>query len=561
MLTNKIARDYWLKKFTEEEVSKLNAIFNSCIITPIGKSLPDLSDNEDLRDLFSRYGNFIHPERDIEDETVGIEPKTIKKYLNKHNNSFQSLKKLLQVMTIMFLHNNRYDLFNKYLDEDGFYDWDSIFKELTKSGDKKYARSHVDIVRDITGMHTDNYLSKDNDLTYLTLFYKEKNIFQYIEDKYKKWDKHFSITPKNKTIFLLCEPKYFSMKILKKILSKLGVENINDLEEFDQIKVALTMNLYDKDLIEEGYSVDYSKFFSKKRLVKKELNFFKEFDIDKNIVINRMSEEQKHKLINNVAKIKDKEVKKQYVNQLTAIWDEIDNIHYVLEFMDTLLDMEYKQIKAIYMYHTDNINYLMKSIIDIYKSRSKEKEISEIDITIDSYTLSVLDSDSYDGFFLGDYVDCCQTLHKENEDSGVQCIIAGYKNKRNGFLKIEKSNQVYAESWFWVGVDSKGNEYLCLDSIENVKSTREQKEIYLDLIENFSEIVLEMYPNIKYVCVGDSYRLSDNIFKEREYQDISDKINFWSDFSYSPDQNEYKPSYTDTDQSKNYKTRMIEGEI
>ena len=152
MLKHKLAKDYWRERFSKSEVKKINAAFHDASPAMPGFKIPDMKKCEDLNKVFDTYGHFAHPERDIADNTLGIEPRTIDRFLTKCEEAleeetpsrkgvFSALEsesredlKYEMLTTSLFLltaHVNTKIKSNdpEVLDYDKVVDWDSEFRE------------------------------------------------------------------------------------------------------------------------------------------------------------------------------------------------------------------------------------------------------------------------------------------------------------------------------------------------------------------------------------------------------------------------------------------------
>jgi len=559
MLSHKTAKKYWLKRFSEKEVSEINDIFNLSIKLNIENE--DMKKIKDLKEtLLLKVGEFVYPERDIADDTLGVEPKTVKKYIV--NFSMGDLKEVITMLNILLI-SKKLPMYETYIirniDEDNVIDWNKAFTQITEKmtlSPKQIIKKHFD------ECHVDNLVEATllNYTIFLSSNMTEKDIFNKAA-KTKAWKEFFRNAPKNEVLFWFVKPKYFDMKLLNFLTKKFfKVKAVWDLEFFDQLKLASMINIYDKSILEKIDSLILNQdIFSNKRVTKANsfildlLGPIEGVNLGLN-ALNNINQETLDVIVDNIKKTKENRA--DFALILLKCIDKISKTKKKEEYTNLLLEFKFSQIKALYSYHFQNLEHALEFILreqSFCMGDNSEKYIKDISVTEKSYTLKVLDKNDLDRFFLGDYVDCCQTVSPYNVNSGGSCIISGNRNRYNGFFSISKKGSIYAEAWFWIGKDYNNSLYLCIDSIENLEASSAQKEIYLSLLEKFSEEVLKKYADIKYVCIGDSYRLKDKFFEEKGYLDISADISYNDQFLVD----KYKSVYTDTDGEKGYKVRLI----
>jgi len=243
----------------------------------------------------------------------------------------------------------------------------------------------------------------------------------------------------------------------------------------------------------------------------------------------------------NLKKIRESDRKLSYVSDLSRLLKNRDQFKFLLELTQ-------RQIYNFNLFHLANSTEALSYMIDTWAKRAKKKKYYVDPIKSGKYEISILDVLDKEVFFLGDYTDCCQNIDIRYSTEGRTCITAGIVNENNGFVQVKKGSQVYAQSWFWEGINKEGEKYICFDSIENVGSTLEQKETLMKLYEDLSLKIFEKYSEVRYTCFGDSNRISDKIIER--YNVVTCNIN--NDFV----KDKIMANYTDTNTNL-YVTRLL----
>ena len=109
------------------------------------------------------------------------------------------------------------------------------------------------------------------------------------------------------------------------------------------------------------------------------------------------------------------------------------------------------------------------------------------------------------GLFLGEYVDCCQSVGSDAE----RCAVHGFKSENGGFYvwrkkthgKITDDDPIIAQTWAWIG--KKGN--IVFDSLEALG--HRGKGFYQPFLERFNFIAKQQ--NFLGVNVGKGGKTPD----------------------------------------------------
>ena len=536
MLKNKIAEKYWRKYFSSIEIEKINNSFIAAMSMEMGKDFIENSKKiSDLNTLISFYGKFVHPERDIEDETLGIEPKRLKKYIKEHG--YNDLDKVFFALNLSFAKQK-----TLYMDEAGFIDWNKAFKaEFFRNKKPISIKEYVS-----------NKLGKRFDsIEYLLI--NDKNIEEYIEKKKKEWIRLKGMSPKSLALFIIANPENFSMKRMSLLKEIYKTDKILNLSIVEQIKFSKLISVYSDIFIENGVFIKFEDYFSEQ--------CFLNVDIDRKLLSDIGSFDLVVKLYNKLLNIYHKLEKEELVNIFNKNFREIKNtdskfiyVNNIADLLqdnnqfDFLLSLSQRQIYNLHLFHLTNSRESIQYMINTWDKRSLEKKFYVEPIRIGKYEISILKSSDKEAFFLGDYTDCCQNIDKRFSDQGRTCITAGLLNKNNGFVQVKKGPQVYAQSWFWEGLNENEEKYICFDSIENVGVTIQQKTTLMKLYEDLSIKLFEKYPEIKYTCFGDSNRIKAGFVEKYEVVKCVIDNEFIKD--------KYTANYTDTNIDM-YKTRLL----
>ena len=535
MFSNKKVRKYWLKRFSEVEIDLISKAFDISIPKMPWKKLQVV--NKDLKPLLTKYNEFIHPERDYADDTIGVEPKSIKKWLEV--NTISNLPEIFSIINMLIALEINNVLIK---DEEGFFEYDKIFNLITKN-DKKILsieESKMRILVDFLGYRaSDEFIKfyKENTILVLSLYKMVglENIQKYISKKEEAWKKNFKVIPKSIYIVALVSPDLFDFKYIKYIKEKTDQEFI-DLNIVDQLKLASLINLFPYDLFVEVEDYNY------KGMILKEENPL--IELRKSIDIKLFKKIFKYP--KEILVIKKKMTKKSFelfTDKLSSLnEDNVDifilSVYTIVErgrilsndISEFLLSLSLKSL--ILMKFTGNL----ASYFNLFKSRSLENDIKDISLKDRVYEISIMNNDDPDQLFLGDMTDCCQTLN----GAGSSCLTAGIKNKNNGFISLKKKGKVHAQSWFWEG-EYNGDYFICFDSIELLSKENAVANFTANLFKLMAEEILKKYDKYSFVITGaDGNKIPNEVLEEVS---LAKENKFLMEDTFIVDK--YKPTYTD----------------
>jgi len=512
MLSRKKVTKYWEKCFSTKEVLELEKIFNKSIPkSPWSKVIK--VDNDNMPGMFLHYGFFAHPERDIADDSIGIEPKQIKKWLSV--NDISLLEDMLLLVNLYYLVYKKERL---YKDEDGFIDFNKAFDSLAKK-EKSYLKFNetLELVGSMLELKGDNlefFISNWRET--LSIFSNSRvDLINFYDLKVKQWNKFFSYTPKAMSMLLLVNPEYFSLDYIKIFKEVYGITNIMDKGKNIEYLLSIMIMNYPLEDIQNVKNLKFSYFKYRKVSLNGLLNnsLSKESKLRLAPVLLDISEsfeilgDNIEHLITNALKYKDPRDIEAYVSAINLIVKKSNSL--TKEEVDLLFKFKLREIRYI-----SAGNYSISLLIRYWKTRSKTKVLSNLEMKRNGETISIIDKDNPTALILGDSTDCCQTV----VGAGSSCLSAGLINENNGFIVVSRGNQIQAQSWYWTG-EYKGRTFICFDSIELLTRNKEKAKSIMSLFESFAKEILKKYDFIDFVCTGlDGHKVPFGVFEENGYE-------------------------------------------
>jgi hypothetical protein len=276
---------------------------------------------------------------------------------------------------------------------------------------------------------------------------------------------------------LISNPDLFNPKILKKIISTAGVENLIDLSESEQFFAVSLMNRFGSLLL----SVSPEKIMNH-GFCPESMKITEGLDISINPALNMLSFTT---LSKNAAVFSN--ITASAISLLSDIADANPNLisDYAEAYSGLTPDereflekFSPRELKYLYRYNRSLRSEVIKGLKSVYENRCS-KGLETMSGKNGSYTWELIPKDSIEGLFLGYATDCCQIFN----GYGHSCLVDGYTKQEGGFFVVRKNNKIYAQSYVFEGIDKEGLKYLVFDSIEvvgkNLKTMSGISESYL----------------------------------------------------------------------------------
>jgi len=529
----------WRKEFKKKELREIyQTIFDSAneiFGVPYEKWY-----TKSTADIIKKYGFMMHLETDKYDDLTGIMPETVKNFLE--SNSMEDFKNVIDKINIyLYIVNNVESLSVNdsneinmqsilYFDyEDGIksLECNEVFKFFTNTSaeptleERMLAKiSFVFGDPDLDKNFWDywkEYLEKKEDLIVYRDIIKsmeipvksfiEKGVELIIEKRKEEWQKIYKRIPQVEELILV-NPRNFNFKEHSSLIVKTFEKPLKDLDEDNRKLIcraidALGKNLNLKFLETFNKEVLFS-YFKNFRLSGEEVEYviddllrFKDFPnedtVEKISTVLYAAKLKKHNkaayenIMKSFLKRSNSEKTK---NMLINFLKYLDSINYKENVINTIAGIEdtYSFFKILNRYTGGNIfnpysEELIK-LIYIYKNRSSEHNIPLISGSIGEYKYGILSKDDPKGLVLGYATDCCQTA----SGAGASCIKDGYFEPNSGFFRVEKKNNIYAQSWIWQ-VEVEGIKILVFDSIEFLGNNINQYAIIPAYEETAKELI------------------------------------------------------------------------
>lgn len=486
----------------------------------------ETSDKSQFIEFTTKYGLFIHPETDLEDNSMGIQPEQIRDF-SKHF-KLEDLEKLLFILNIT-AQRSKY-IKQNFLDSDGFIVWEKVWNT--------FVRPHL-----TSGLSINELLDLVSRRIIKIIYSKKINIFYSFAENF------FETISENPFLIIYaldykwCE-KYKVLIEDKHFISKDSVENflIEQSNEWKKIGLNPKSNIlkaaragqFDKDslfvieslfgnknigelsMIDQYYAVSLIDFFGKKLkeipinllekgkidiLIGLEPNYLNEISNIKDIIdlIGDLLTAQQFvnytKYINllgnefliDLGKEENKEMFKETFNLFIELEENTFSDKIALrEFLKDLKPRWLKYVKRFYKKSVTLQN--IRDLYNIWNLRSKNQTLPIIKNKFNSYTYSLMDKTiDKESLFIGFATDCCQVPTM----TGVACMKSGLSNPEETFFSVTKKGKIYAQSWVWTGIDSKKRKFICFDSIEVLGKDLEEMPDILNSYKELCRILFE----------------------------------------------------------------------
>lgn len=549
------AKKVWKNLFTKEEIKE---IFNAFKANSLAYNKEwSVSDKSQFIEITTKYGLFIHPETDLEDNSMGIQPEQIKRFAKSFD--LANLEILLFVLNISV---QRYKVFQSlYKDSDGFIVWENIWNDFVKSSyhnDMTFKQLLNSVIRKLvkktSGMYayTDSFFNEIVENPFLIIYAFDnnwKNKYKIVEDnvnllEQESFNKFFieksgdwkktGIKPKSK-ILQAARAKNFSKESLIVIEAIFGNKNIAELSMIDQYYAVslidffgqnikdIPLNLLEKGKlniligVEENYLENVSNIkeiismFGELLTLQQFFNYTKYFKLLGSEFVSNLTNEENRDLF--------KETFNLYIEL------EESNCNDKEDLKNFLVDIKPRWLKYVRRFYKKAVTIAnIRDLFNIWKIRSNNQLIPVINGKVNSYSYSLMDKTiEKESLFLGFATDCCQVPTMD----GVACMRSGLSNPEESFFSVTKKGKIYAQSWIWTGTDSKGRKFICFDSIEVLGKDLAEMP---DILKCYKELCKTLYEkhNFDYAITGaDGEKipngLSDYCVKKIEQKDFAKK--------------------------------------
>ena len=437
-----------------------------------------------FKKVILKYGNFVHPETDKEDDSEGVQPDQLTE-IKKIKDWKKWLEKSCKLLNILSQDGS----LQSYV-ADGFVSWNRVYSDIEYSNRglvsyfirrhsqlRKFTKIENDVLDAIfeERLNIQNVIEAVKHVNGNCLSMKDLDIKGYLEERRKIWKEKAKFIPNSEWI-LRVNPENFNRDAVKFMEEKFG-NQISKMSENEQKTVALLLDNY-------GVNVLALSDFNASGL-----SFGNNTISDYRSILSKVSEVDKKLLI-------------QVLGYYPLLLEYIINIHefnkdnakivnFALYLMreaikdgkaSSMALIEPKKLKTFQRH--DVVEYSdISQLIKIYDNRKKEMTIPLISGTVNKYRYEIMDRDDTIGLSLGYATDCCMTIR----GNGESCIKAGYSNKNSTFFYVQKGKEIYAQSWVWVD-EKKG--IFCFDSVEVLgdKMTDEYKDILTCYIKAAEEL-------------------------------------------------------------------------
>lgn len=494
----KVKTKIWKKIF---DVDTIDQIFKQA-----EKVIPYKTFDEDISSATSNGNYFAHLETDIENDTIGVSPKQIKSFLEK--NEIAQIGEMLVLLTYLGLKNK-----DKYVDGDRQLNWKGVFNDYMSGKTIQEVIISLKLKADIKKRAQEN-------IFWLFLDSPDFNFKKKYALKADLWKETYKMVPKDEMLCMFVMPLNFNKKKSGELAKEYGA--INTLDNFKKfLNIQLLRSPYDNS------SFIYSNaFYNEESLTAAEqamLSNLSESAIE-SIDIKSFSRDFKdYKYFNElIADLNDAaKASQSLVGKIRNFHAGLNTFITRVSFISGIIEEEVEEfaLRLPRRVKSEIANrYGSSDIIGQYYRVWKDRAESNLfsgELTIGKYTISILESDNPEQLVLGEMTDCCQLIGGE----GQGCLISGLENESQGFVKVEKNGQVYAQSWFWTHED-----VLCFDSIELPPSDNQDKII--ELYVAFAKKLAKKY-KFKVVYAGrDGNRVPKKVLdlpvEDTSYKDFFD---------------------------------------
>ena len=556
----------WTKKFSKEEIREIWDCFIEA--SPFSK---EEWKGKSLLEAFDETRQFIHPETDKYDDTVGVQPKQmvlLRKELT--NEEICHLFKVLnsQVGSRYISTSSEWSNVALRFLEDGFINWERIIYNvledmknssffyvvgslLWKSSSLINFKASKEVI-ELIGREPST-ISDIEEVLKLTSPELQKgsevkiehtDIKKVLGKRKDLWKKIKGFVPQSKHI-LLSNPNNFDKRLLPKIEQIFGSKQIAKLPEEEQFWVrflinSLGLNLLDLD--SKFVKNQLKNLYKDSSLVTKISN---EVDLKegllKKLPISSLSQAiEIVSILNEFPYIREQIKRKDKVSkndmEILSFIERVVSATQDQRRKEFLIKMDWNFWFSLHRYRVLDPNDIFR-LGDLYENRAKSSTIPHIKGKEGEYTYEILKKDNPLGLILGYATDCCQVIGNQGES----CLRRGYDRENSSFFAVMKKNRVYAQSWVWEKVTSDGKRIFCFDSIEVLgKNLEASKDILNAYKEVSKKLIEEGYDLVIAGADGNTMPKGMDILGEYEDSSFIEDFNLKTPFpgTYSDAENE-----------------------
>jgi len=511
-------RKAWKKKFSKEELEQIEAIFNN----HFSKFENSFNGEDSYLDNLKRDNFIVHAETDIWDDTLGVSPKSIKKFIDK--NGIELLSIALSKLQKQFSDpgNNNY---GEYSEDHGctFYNFDKAFKEanlsadslnkfiqeeeerLAKEREREMQNKMYDSLIEVSfGIYFYKKLSHKDKISLFEHFQKfEKLDLDILIGKQKEaWSKVHGFVPEFIEMFSI-NPEEWDKKIFLDSMYRLyKTRQMSKLSEEDRIAFVKKYLALGKDISIVPFHLLNNENITSSLYATANVEVFSK--IVRKISQGIVPDMSINDLISfKYLLMKSENLRKSFEIQKEFRWKDINNSLEISEFISKIPEENSEVIDYIFTQNKSLLKniFLTKNASKIFelfmKNKDNECSIPNIKFNYNEYEVEIIKKDDIRGYVSG-YPYSCQYIG----GLGERFAKYGYENKDSSFLIISKNGETIAGSWLW----TKNNQ-LTFDSIDR------KGGVDLSIIEpiytHVAKEILDSMQHIDIITVG-----SNAVFKE-----------------------------------------------
>jgi len=555
----------WTKRFSDNEISELWKIFMK--FSPL---TTEAWEDTSFKKTQAAHGNFVHPETDVEDDSEGIQPKQVKKFLESY-----SLEEFERVLSVLAIANERSAL-NNFI-SDGFVSWKTIwdhnisplFHNEESKGTTDYKIGFLAFQLSNGLFNRFNTISNDvfealgsgtitlddveqaikietvpKTATALSMEMLDTKVF--FEKRGDLWQAKKQMQPKSEHM-LRVNPDNWDKELINVVFEMFGNRQIGKLPEKEQRAISLLIDNFGfnlevipvKLLIDSVNNLGSFEFGNemipdfRKELVK----FFKDIPIEKlsiKLTKDMITTWNKSDHFRTFIMRKDKLTLSDFdlMNFINGVLMQLENHRDKKSLMKTIEAIDPSLWKSFFRYGVRDPNQLSRLFKLFEENKKKECNIPSFSGKVGTYSYEFISKDDPRGLVLGYATDCCQVIGGQ----GQACLETGYRDKDSSFFLVEKNGHIYAQSWIWQKDTAKGLS-LCFDSVEVLgKNLEKSKDVLACYVEASKKLVDEH--NYKFVYAGaDGNTMPKGLEKAGKFMDTDEMrdLNLFPNYGHYTD--------------------------
>lgn len=502
----KVTVKHWHKKAGKEAFDRFLSIIQAT--SPMSE---EEWENPNIARAIQKYGQFVHLETDIEDNSEGVQPKQMKKLAHLKDDE------IITVFNLLNASATRAPL-TGYVDGDGFLSWERFFNNVLSNDtlqDKKFSSNDLMAViyyfiEEVVQRYNfdGSFIFNHDSINELKILEQEKMIHKkfvdgepiknsdlsldnIMSDRRDLWKKIQGITPQS-IWMLLANPNNFSRAFVQKIQEVFEEKQLVNLSKEDQQYIGTLLNTVGENII----VLEKETILNGRSIVNRDNTFNVQSNITLLKRINKVQKLSIQTLIHYSKFLTENEdLKDDLKNKDEFTENDLSVISYIGEKLQGIngsrrnkfLKIPFQYWAIFYRYRVGAL-YEIEALIDLYE-KNKDNKMNTPVITgkIGEYTYEILEKSNPMGLILGYATDCCQVMTDGNQ--GRECLINGYTNPNSSFFVVRKGKKIYAQSWIW-----QNKKIFCFDSIEVLgKDFNKNKDILKAYKETAKKLAKEGY--------------------------------------------------------------------